>query len=69
MIRQMEGRAKPKMPPKSDLRPEEIADASRLGRRRRHYSPARRVPLDEKVPTITTDGVVAGRGPLGGLQP
>ena len=35
LIRQVEGRAKPKMPPKTDLRPEEIAIAARVDRSRR----------------------------------
>ncbi len=53
LIRQMEGRAKPKMPPKSDLRPEEIATLRAWVAAGAKYSPARRVPLDEKVPAIT----------------
>ena len=53
LIRQIEGRAKPKMPPKSDLRPEEIATLRAWVAAGAKYSPARRVPLDEKVPAIT----------------
>src|SRR5262245_9800186 len=50
LVRQVEGRAKPKMPPKSDLRPEDIATLRAWIAAGATYSPSRRVPLDEKVP-------------------
>jgi WD40 repeat protein len=52
LIRQVEGRAKPKMPPKSDLRPEDIATLRAWIAAGAKYTPSRRVPLDEKVPAI-----------------
>jgi WD40 repeat protein/mono/diheme cytochrome c family protein len=52
LIRQVEGRAKPKMPPKSDLRPEDIATLRAWVAAGAAYTPTRRVPLDEKVPAI-----------------
>jgi WD40 repeat protein len=52
LVRRVEGHAKPKMPPKSDLRPEDIATLRAWVAAGATYSPTRRVPLDEKVPAI-----------------
>jgi WD40 repeat protein len=52
LIQQVEGRTKPRMPPKSDLRPEEIATLRGWVAAGAKYSPTRRVPLDERVPAI-----------------
>jgi WD40 repeat protein len=61
LIRQVEARAKPKMPPKSDLRPEEIAVLRAWVSAGAAYTPTRRVPLDERVPAIAqTASVLAG---------
>jgi WD40 repeat protein len=52
LIRQVEGRAKPKMPPKADLRPEDIAILRAWIAAGAKYSPPVRVSLDEKVPAL-----------------
>ncbi len=69
LIRQVEGRAKPKMPPKSDLRPEDIATLRAWVAAGATYSPMRRVPLDEKVPADRADRLASGGGPIRRLQP
>ena len=53
LIRQIEGRAKPKMPPKADLRPEDIAILRAWVAAGAKYSAPTRVSLDEKVPALT----------------
>jgi WD40 repeat protein len=52
-ILQVEGRAKPKMPPKSDLQPDEIAVLRAWVAAGAKYSPAPRRSLDERVPALT----------------
>jgi WD40 repeat protein len=52
MIRQVEGHAKPKMPPKSNLAPEDIAVLRAWVAAGAKYSPPRRISLDDKVPAI-----------------
>jgi WD40 repeat protein len=52
-ILQVEGRAKPKMPPKSDLAPEEIAVLRAWVAAGAKYSPVPRPSLDERVPALT----------------
>ena len=52
LIRQVEGRAKPKMPPKADLRPEDIAILRAWIAAGAKYSPSKHVSLDEKVPAL-----------------
>jgi WD40 repeat protein len=52
-ILQVEGRAKPKMPPKSDLAPDEIAVLRAWVERGAKYSPVPRPSLDERVPALT----------------
>jgi WD40 repeat protein len=52
LIRQVEGRAKPKMPPKADLRPEDIAVLRGWIAAGAKYSAPTRVSLDEKVPAL-----------------
>jgi hypothetical protein len=52
-ILQVEGRAKPKMPPKSDLAPDEIAVLRAWVERGATYSPVPRPSLDERVPALT----------------
>lgn len=57
-ILQVEGRAKPKMPPKSDLQPDEIAVLRAWVAAGAKYSPAPRPSLDEKVPALTQSAPV-----------
>lgn len=52
IIRQLEGRAKPKMPPKRDLPADEIAVLRAWIDAGAKYSEPRRVSLDERVPKI-----------------
>jgi WD40 repeat protein len=52
-ILQVEGRAKPKMPPKADLQPDEIATLRAWVAGGAKNSPVRRPSLDEKVPALT----------------
>ncbi len=52
MIQQVEGRAKPKMPPKKDLAPEEIAVLRAWVAAGAQYSRAARVSIDGKVPAL-----------------
>ena len=58
MIQQLEGRAKPKMPPKTDLRPEDIAVLRAWIAGGAKYSPRRRVSLDDKVVAIEQTAAV-----------
>ncbi len=60
IIRQVEGHAKPKMPPKADLRPEDIATLRAWIAAGAKYSPARRASLDDKVPALPQSGGAAG---------
>jgi len=69
LIRQIEARAKPKMPPKTDLRPEEIATLRAWVAAGAKYSPTRRVPLDEKVPAITQTASVLAEIPSLAFSP
>jgi WD40 repeat protein len=69
LIRQVEGRAKPKMPPKSDLRPEDIATLRAWVTAGATYSPTRRVPLDEKVPTIAQTAPLLAEVPSVAFSP
>jgi Planctomycete cytochrome C/WD domain, G-beta repeat len=69
LIRQVEGRAKPKMPPKSDLRPEEIATLRAWVAAGAKYSPMRRVPLDERVPAIAQTASVLAEIPSVAFSP
>jgi WD40 repeat protein len=69
LIRQVEGRAKPKMPPKSDLRPEDIATLRVWVAAGATYSPTRRVPLDEKVPAIAQTGSLLAEVPSLAFSP
>jgi dipeptidyl aminopeptidase/acylaminoacyl peptidase len=52
-ILQVEGRAKPKMPPKADLAPDEIAVLRAWVAAGAKYSPVPRPSLDERVPALT----------------
>lgn len=52
-ILQVEGRAKPKMPPKSDLAPDEIAVLRAWVQAGAKYSPVPRPALDDRVPALT----------------
>jgi len=69
LIRQVEGRIKPKMPPKSDLRPEDIATLRAWIAAGAMYSPTRRVSLDEKVPSITQTAAVLPEVPSVAFSP
>ncbi len=69
LIRQVEGRAKPKMPPKSDLRPEDIATLRAWVAAGATYSPMRRVPLDEKVPAIAQTASLLAEVPSVAFSP
>lgn len=62
-ILQVEGRAKPKMPPKSDLQPDEIAVLRAWVAAGAAYSPAPRRSLDEKVPALTQAAPVSAQVP------
>jgi WD40 repeat protein len=53
LILQIEGRAKPKMPPKKDLQPDEIAVLRAWVAAGAPYSKAARASLDTKVPALT----------------
>lgn len=53
LILQVEGKAKPKMPPKSDLGPDEIAVLRAWVAAGAQYSATPRVPLDQRVPHLT----------------
>ncbi len=53
LILQVEGRAKPKMPPKSTLRPDEIALLRAWVAAGAPYSPMRRLQLDGRIPSLT----------------
>jgi WD40 repeat protein len=69
MIRQLEGRAKPKMPPKSDLRPEDIAVLRAWIAAGAKYSPPRRVSLDDKVPAIEQTAALLPEVPSVAFRP
>jgi WD40 repeat protein len=53
LIRQVEGRAKPKMPPKSDLPPEDIAVLRAWITAGAKSSPLKRPSIEEQVPSLT----------------
>ena len=53
LLLQVEGRAKPKMPPKADLDPADIAVLRAWIAAGAASSPVRRLPLDERVPPLT----------------
>ena len=57
-ILQIEGRAKPKMPPKKDLPPDEVAVLRAWVAAGAPYSKAARVSIDEKVPALTQTATV-----------
>jgi len=57
-ILQIEGRAKPKMPPKKDLAPDEVAVLRAWVLAGAPYSRAARVSIDEKVPALTQTAAV-----------
>ena len=57
-ILQIEGRAKPKMPPKKDLPPDEVAVLRAWVAAGAPYSKATRVSIDEKVPALTQTATV-----------
>jgi len=69
MIRQVEARAKPKMPPKADLRPEDIATLRAWIAAGAKYSPARRASLDDKVPALPQSGGLLAEVPALGFSP
>jgi dipeptidyl aminopeptidase/acylaminoacyl peptidase/mono/diheme cytochrome c family protein len=69
MIRQLEARAKPKMPPKADLRPEDIATLRAWIAAGAKYSPARRASLDDKVPALPQSGSLLAEVPALGFSP
>jgi WD40 repeat protein len=69
MIRQVEGRAKPKMPPKADLRPEDIATLRAWIAAGAKYSPSRRASLDDKVPALPQSGGLLAEVPSLGFSP
>jgi Planctomycete cytochrome C/WD domain, G-beta repeat len=69
IIRQVEGRAKPKMPPKADLRPEDIATLRAWIAAGAKYSPARRASLDDKVPALPQSGGLLAEVPALGFSP
>jgi WD40 repeat protein len=69
LIGQVEGRAKPKMPPKSDLRPEDIATLRAWVGAGAKYTPARRVPLDERVPAIAQTASLLAEVPSVAFSP
>lgn len=58
LILQIENRAKPKMPPKKDLAPEEIAVLRAWVAAGAVYSKATRMSLDEKVPALAQTGLL-----------
>ena len=62
-IQQVEGRAKPKMPPKSDLAPEEIAVLRAWVEAGAKYSPVPRPSLDERVPALTQTAPITPQAP------
>jgi WD40 repeat protein len=69
MIRQVEGRAKPKMPPKADLRPEDIGVLRAWIAAGATYSAPRRVSLDDKVPALAQLGGLLAEVPALGFSP
>jgi WD40 repeat protein len=69
MIRQVEGHAKPKMPPKADLRPEDVAVLRAWIAAGAKYSPPRRVSLDDKVPALAQSGGLMAEVPALGFSP
>ncbi len=69
MIRQLEGRAKPKMPPKSDLRPEDIAVLRAWIAAGATYSPPRHASLDEKVAPVEQQAAVLPEVPSIAFRP
>jgi WD40 repeat protein len=69
LIRQVEGRAKPKMPPKADLRPEDIAILRAWIAAGAKYSPSRRVSLDEKVPALAQTASLLAEVPSMAFSP
>ena len=69
IIRQVEGRAKPKMPPKSDLRPEDIAVLRAWIAGGAKYTPSRRVSLDEKVPALVQSAPLLAEVPAVAFSP
>ena len=58
LIRQVEGHAKPKMPPKSTLRPEDVATLRGWIAAGALYSAAVRVPIDSRVPRLAQHAAV-----------
>jgi WD40 repeat protein len=58
LIRQVEGRAKPKMPPKRDLQPDEIAVLRAWIAAGAKYSAPVRVSIDSRVPVLTQTAVL-----------
>lgn len=69
IVRQVEGRAKPKMPPKADLRAEDIATLRAWIAAGAKYSPPRRVSLDDKVPALPQSGGLLAEVPALGFSP
>jgi WD40 repeat protein len=69
LIRQVEGRVKPKMPPKADLRPEDIATLRAWIAAGAKYSPSRRVSLDEKVPALAQTASLLAEVPSMAFSP
>jgi dipeptidyl aminopeptidase/acylaminoacyl peptidase len=69
LIGQVEGRAKPKMPPKSDLRPEDIAVLRAWVDSGAKYSAPGRVSLDDKVPVITQTAPLLAEVPSVAFSP
>jgi WD40 repeat protein len=69
IIRQVEGRAKPKMPPKSDLRSEDIALLRAWIAAGAKYSPPRHVSLDDKVTAVPQLASLMAEVPALGFSP
>ena len=63
LIQQIEGRAKPKMPPKSDLAPEDIAVLRAWVAAGATYSPTPRPSLDDRVPPVSQTAAVKPQVP------
>ena len=69
MIRQLEGHAKPKMPPKTDLRPEDIAVLRAWIAAGAAYSPVPRFTLDGKVPALAQSAPLLAEIPSVAFRP
>ena len=67
-ILQIEGRAKPKMPPKKDLPPDEVAVLRAWVLAGAPYSKAARVSIDEKVPALSQTAAVLPQVKSGRLR-